>query len=247
MKTRPWLTAVMTAAAMFFMHDLKAQTVTSDEPAASGAASASAEGSGPYYIRDYLYVPLRSGNSSSHRIVHKGLKSGTAVTVLEKDESTGFSHVRTRKGTDGWLRSQYLQEQPTAAMRLKSAEKTIEQLSSKTGPMSEKLISSERTNQQQANTIKQLERKNNSLNKELSRIKGLSKNVIDLDEQNKTLIKDNELMRSKQATLNAENQRLQDQLKREEFINGVIAVILGMLATLAIQYLTRSRRRSEWG
>ena len=200
----------------------------------------------PRYIRDYLYVPLRSGNSSSHRIVHKGLKSGTQVSLLQTDEESGYSLIRTSRGTEGWLRTQYLLENPTASIRLKQAENTIAQLSNEAGPMSERLINLENKNQQSISNIKQLERKNNTLTKELERIKSLSKNVVSLDDENKNLLADNELMRNERDSLKAENQRLEDQLKRDEFINGALAIILGMIATLAIQYFTGSKRRSDW-
>ena len=95
------------------------------------------------YISDLLFVPLRSGTSSQHRIVHKGLRSGSAVTLLKEDKENGWSLVRTKRGVEGWLRSQYLFAEPTASVKLIRAEKTIQQLSSKAGPLSEKLISAE--------------------------------------------------------------------------------------------------------
>ena len=45
----------------------------------------------------------------------------------------------------------------------------------------------------------------------------------------------------------AENNRLSEQLKSDEFIYGAYAILLGIIATLIIQYFARSRRRSsEW-
>ena len=198
------------------------------------------------YIKDTLYVPLRSGDSSGHRVVHKGLKSGTQVMLLQSNKETGYSLVRTTRGTEGWLRSQYLLEQPTAILLLKQAEKTIQQLSSKAGPMSEKLITAEKKNQSLDREIKKLSRENNSLNKELARIKNLSSNVVALDQENKEILKDNELKKDKLDSVKAENQRLEDQLKHEGFINGSLAVLLGIISTLVIQYLVKSGRRNDW-
>ncbi len=198
------------------------------------------------YIKDTLYVPLRSGDSSGHRVVHKGLKSGSQVMLLQSNKETGYSLVRTTRGTEGWLRSQYLLEQPTAALLLKQAEKTIQQLSSKAGPMSEKLITAEKKNQSLDREIKKLTRENNSLTKELARIKNLSSNVVELDQENKELLKDSELKKDKLDSIKAENQRLEDRLKHEGFINGALAVLLGIIATLVIQYLIKSGRRNDW-
>ena len=201
---------------------------------------------GERYVRDYLFVPLRSGATSGHRVVHKGLKSGTLVTLLKVDETANYSLVRTSKGTEGWIPSQYLIEEPTAEIKLKQAQTTISQLTSEAGPISERLINQEKTNQQLDKQVKTLERQNNQLQKELERIKNLSKNAVQLDEQNNSLRKELESVKNKRDTLSAENQRLEDNLKHEGFFNGVFAVILGILATLAIQYLNQSRKRSEW-
>ena len=198
------------------------------------------------YIRDFLFVPLRSGESSTHRIVHKGLKSGTEVTLIQTNEESGYSQIKTSRGKEGWLKTQYIQEQPTANILLRQAQATIEQLSSKAGPMSEKLIAIEQQNQKLNSKLKQSERKINSLNKELERIKGLSENQITLDEKNKELMQQNQLLKNKKDTLDAENQHLENELKHEGFMNGTLAVILGMIATLVIQYMTRSRKRSDW-
>ena len=85
------------------------------------------------YISDLLYVPLRSGPSGEHRIIHWGLPSGMALEVLEEDEATKFTRVRTEGGTEGWIPSQYLVDEPVAADRLAQAESEIERLESLLG------------------------------------------------------------------------------------------------------------------
>ena len=70
------------------------------------------------YIRDTLYVPLRGGESSEHRIIHRGIKSGTPLERLETNEQTGYTRVRTGKGLEGWLLTQYLVDEPIASTQL---------------------------------------------------------------------------------------------------------------------------------
>lgn len=198
------------------------------------------------YISDQLLVPLRSGTSSQHRIVHKGLKSGSAVTMLKEDKDNGWSLVRTSRGVEGWLRSQYLFSEPTASVKLKRAQQTIQQLSSKAGPLSEKLITAEKNNRSSKKDIKNLQREKNMLSKELDRVKNLSSNVIALDEENKNLLQDNETLKHERDKLKAENTRLSDQLKSDDFMYGAYAIILGIIATLVIQHFARSRRDTDW-
>jgi SH3 domain protein len=73
------------------------------------------------YIRDMLYVPMRSGQGTQYRIVHKGLVSGTPLAVLELSEDNTYTKVRTPKGTEGWVQSQYLSKEPSARNQLKLA------------------------------------------------------------------------------------------------------------------------------
>jgi SH3 domain protein len=80
------------------------------------------------WISDKLTVPLRSGPSTSHRILHRGLPSGTELTILARDENSDFVQIRTSRGTEGWLPSQYLVNQPIARDRLVAANRRITEL-----------------------------------------------------------------------------------------------------------------------
>lgn len=72
------------------------------------------------YIDDTLFAPLRSGKSNEYRIIHRGLKSGTAVEVLETDDESGYTLVRTPGGMEGWLLTQYLSKEPVAKVKLEN-------------------------------------------------------------------------------------------------------------------------------
>ncbi len=83
------------------------------------------------YISDVLNVPLRSGPSTAHRILHRGLPSGTQLTILATDEEASFTQVRTNGGMEGWVRSQYLIGEPIARVKLATAEKRLQGLKAK--------------------------------------------------------------------------------------------------------------------
>jgi SH3 domain protein len=226
---------------------LSAFCLAQEETQAVSAAEAPlATPIGERYIRDYIYVPLRSGQSSSHRIVHKGLKSGVIVSLLEDDAENKYSLVRTSKGIEGWIPTQYLVAEPTAAIKLREANQTIQQLTKNAGPLSEKLVTAEKQAQSLTRDLERLQRDHKGLQNELKRIKGLSSGAINLDENNKTLLKDLELIKNETDTLKAENSRLQTELTNNDFWFGVLAVILGMIATLTIQNFAKSKRSSEW-
>src|SRR5687768_18582252 len=80
------------------------------------------------YVSDQLTVPLRRGPSNTHRILHKGLPSGTALEVLGEDAAAGFTQVRMANGTEGWVPTQYLSQQPIARQQLAAATRRVESL-----------------------------------------------------------------------------------------------------------------------
>lgn len=79
------------------------------------------------YISDQLLVPVRSGAGGEYRILHKGLPSGTALTQFQVSEDGVWAEIETRGGTRGWLRAQYLQSEPPAALLLAEAREKLKQ------------------------------------------------------------------------------------------------------------------------
>lgn len=200
------------------------------------------------YVRDFVSVPVRTGQSNAYRIIHQGITSGTKVTVLEDNAESNYSLIRLSNGLEGWIQSQYLQKQATAAIRLKEAEATIARLSDSEGSVGAQLIELEKTHKALIKEYEQAQANLKKTSEELDKIRAISSNAINLDRDYKELLKELENLKHQRDTLSADNNRLNDDLKRNEFINGAIAVLLGIIATLIIQYFyrTRSRRHSDW-
>ena len=71
--------------------------------------------------------------------------------------------------------------------------------------------------------------------------------VIQLDADNRRLVEETENLRSEVEMLEAENQRLHDKLDSEDFINGALAVLLGVVITLVVPRVwPRRRKSSSW-
>jgi SH3 domain protein len=68
------------------------------------------------WLRDVLYVNIRTGPSNNNRILQT-ITSGTRMEVLEKPEDVDFYRVRTEDGLEGWIPSQYLVTEPTGNLR----------------------------------------------------------------------------------------------------------------------------------
>ncbi len=79
------------------------------------------------YVSDRLEITMRSGKSTSHGIIRM-LRSGTQLNVLETDNDSGYSRVRTREGKTGWVLSRFLMKGQAARDKLATAEKKLAEL-----------------------------------------------------------------------------------------------------------------------
>jgi len=100
---------------------------------------------------------------------------------------------------------------------------------------------------EQPTTDEALRADNIRLTRELEELKALSGKAVDIDKNNKALIRKNELLQTEVDKLSAENDRLGSQAAREEWIRTLIAIGLGILLTLALPRLIPHKKRySDW-
>ena len=72
------------------------------------------------YVTDELEITLRRGQGTQFGI-RAMLDSGSRVEVLQQDAESGYTQVRTSSGTEGWVLSRYLQNNPVARERVDTA------------------------------------------------------------------------------------------------------------------------------
>lgn len=198
------------------------------------------------WVDDKLYVPLRTGPSSRHTIMHKGLVSGTRLEVIERFDEEGFVHVRLADGRDGYIPAQYLSAIPIAEDRLAEAQKTIEALTSKSQPLQQQLLQLRNKNKELEQRVSSLSGDKESVSQRLSEIEAISKNHIATSQKNKSLIKENEAHKNSIDVLKADNQRLKQRSNQEWFVNGAGAVVLGVVLALVIPRLVPKKKGNEW-
>ncbi len=183
------------------------------------------------YIRDTLYVPLRGGQSVEHRILHRGIRSGTPLELIESNAETGYSLVRMEDGQEGWLQTQYLIDEPIARDLLGNTE--------------DRLLSLEAEHQQALLRIQQLQEESETVSTELTMMREQYEQaaadlaeITRLSEQTLTIQAQNESLQAERETLDQQidalliaNNELQDDAAQEWFLRGgavvIIAVVLG--------------------
>jgi len=199
------------------------------------------------YVSDIQYVPLRSGASNEYRIVHRGIPSGTRLVVSQDSSDGEWSEVTTDTGVSGWIRSQYLTSDVPARQQLAAAKRQIEQSGDENADQLTKLRSLETERDELLAIVSASDTELGQVKQELHQLKQVSGKAVQLDETNRQLVEETENLHLEVETLQAENQRLTGKLQSEDFMNGALAVLLGVIIALVAPRLVPKRRKtSSW-
>jgi SH3 domain protein len=181
------------------------------------------------YISDVLNVPLRSGPSTAYRIIHRGLPSGTQLTILAIDEEAGFTQVRTEGGLEGWLTSQYLTGEPIARDKLASAEKRLKNLKAEIAKERETRISIQTEHKETEAINKTLNSKVQALTKELEELKRISADPINEHARNVELTQQNTLLVGQVEELSSQTRQLEENVQLQWLMYGGALVLIGLI------------------
>lgn len=196
------------------------------------------------WVSDQFEITLRTGPSTSNAI-QRMLPSGTQLEILERDEESGYTRVRTRGGTEGWVISRYLMDEPSAREQLAELSQQVSSANERGSTLTSQLSTIRSEYRTAENRIQTLERENERLKSELDEIKRTAANVLAIDSQNKTLqeqLTDAEIQLS---ALEEQNRELASQTRRNWFIAGAGVMFGGVLVGLILPRI-RWQRRSRY-
>jgi SH3 domain protein len=198
------------------------------------------------YISDVLNVPLRSGPSTAHRIIHRGIPSGTQLTILATDEEAGFTQVRTAGGMEGWVTSQYLVGEPIARDKLAAAEKRLKNLKAEIDKEREALASIQATHKETEATNRTLNSQVQSLTKELAELKRIAADPITEHALNVELTQQNTRLVGEMEELSSLTRRLKDNVQLEWLLYGGALVLIGLILGVVLKARTRQTSYSRY-
>lgn len=198
------------------------------------------------YISDEYLVPLRKSPCPRCSILHRGIKSGTALNLVETNEE-GWSHITTQGGLDGWMPSHYLQNTPIARERIASMEAKLGVAENKASALSAELNTLKQVNTELSTELQSAQSTSSEVSSELNTIKKISSNAISINQQNQKLLERNGMLQSETDVLKAANDQLSSRERNTWFLYGVFAVIAGSLLTIIVPRLKRRKSFSEWG
>ncbi|MFV1873306.1 MAG: TIGR04211 family SH3 domain-containing protein [Oleiphilus sp.] len=198
------------------------------------------------YIDDTLLVPIRSGESTSYRIVHKGIPSGTKLEIIEHNKESGYSKVVTPGGIEGYLPTRYLTSEPIAKVKLSQTNQTLNKLKQEHEQLEASYNKLKSEHQSLSQLYKETEQSLDKNVQELSHIRSVSGNALNLDKRNQELRENNEQLRNELELVQADNTRLKDKAESNMMLVGGGLVLFGVILALLIPMLKPSKKNDSW-
>lgn len=203
-------------------------------PAAQAAAQSR-------WVSDQFEVMLRTGPSTSNAI-ERMLPSGTSLEVIERDDEAGYSRVRTAAGTEGWVLTRYLMNEPSAREQLASLTSRLTSAAAEGSSLESQLAAVNSEYDAAGRRIATLEREKSQLEEELAEIKRTAANVLAINNQNKQLRDQLANAEIQAATLEQRNRELTSQTTRYWFMTGALVLIVGIILGIWLPRIKWNRR-----
>ena len=196
------------------------------------------------YVSDQLRITMRTGQGNQFQII-KALVSGMKLEVLEETE-TGYTKVKTDDGQEGWVRSQYLADEPIAADKLAYAQSRLAKTKDRNKALKEELAALRKDKIKLDSEHSALMTKHTSASKELSHLNKVAARPKQLARENRELHEKYAQISDELVLVKQENQVLKDRSQRNWFITGAGVLIIGMLVGLIIPKF-RFKSKDSWG
>jgi SH3 domain protein len=197
------------------------------------------------YVRDWIKIPLHETQSDDSAVVHSGVTTGTALTIVQEDPSTGYTRVRTSKGVEGWIAVRYLSAEPTARMQLEKVNVEIEELRKTNARLEQELGNIPADQRLAAQELTQLRSDSARLQAELQMLQEAPSKATLLARENIELKKSNAELHTQADTANTALTELKHAQNYTLFREGALAVFAGAILTVLLPRL-KPKKRSEW-
>lgn len=202
------------------------------------AVSALAESA---WVSDQFEVMLRTGPSTSNAIQLQ-VDSGTELEILGEDAEAGYTQVRTRGGTEGWVLTRYLMNEPSAREQLITLTQQLTDATSDSSGLGSQLSALRGEFDNATRQIRELEQEKTSLQQQLDEITEKAADTLAIDRQNQNLQQQLTDAEIKVSLLEQENEDLSGQTNRNWFITGALVLFGGVLVGLVLPRMKFQRR-----
>lgn len=195
------------------------------------------------YVSDKLEAQLRSGPSLQNKIV-RVLNSGATLKVLEEDKESGYTHVTTESGAEGWILTRHITSQPLARTQLQDTNQRLDSLSQENKQLHTELDTLRKqisdTNSAKEDAIAQMQR----LAAELAQIRQASASSVALLEERNQLLDKAAALENELENLRREKETLVEKDSQDWFMKGAGVLLGGILLGFLLPKLSGGKRRS---
>ena len=198
----------------------------------------------PGWVTDQFEITLRTGPSTGNAI-QLMVDSGTRLEVLERDADSGYSRVQTAGGTEGWVVSRYLMNEPSAREQLEKLTSQLTNANSQGASLKSQFVAIQNEHEAANQKIATFEDENATLQQELDEIKRTAANVLAIDDQNRSLMDQLATTQIRVDTLEQENRQLGSRTTRYWFMTGALVLLVGVILGIWLPRI-RWQRRSRY-
>jgi len=196
------------------------------------------------WISDQFEVMLRTGPNTNNAIARM-LPSGTPLEIIEQDDETGYTRVRTASGTEGWVLSRYLMAEASAREQLERRTSQLANANVEGSSLSSQLDDVKGERESANSRVATLEREKQQLEQELAKIKRTAAGALTIESQNKALRDELATTEIEVASLEQQNRELTGQTTRYWFLTGALVLTIGIGLGLWVPRI-RLQRRSRY-
>ena len=197
------------------------------------------------YISDVMYVPLRAGMSNNTEVVKSALTSGTRLRLVREEQDASndaWALVETTDGVQGWIRTQHLINEPTAAIKLERVNAQLAKASSS----AKEALERQKAHDQLQVEHETLQQEYQALIENTESLRQTSAAAVDLEQENQRIHENNQLLQTRVDVLQAENEQLRDAERYIQWVYGAGLLICGVILSFLLQALGKRKRQSEW-
>ncbi len=197
------------------------------------------------YVTDYIKFTLRSTPSNRSKIV-KMLPSGTALTVLDDTQGTGYTKVKTRSGAVGYILNRHVSEKPISKHFLQKANQQLQELQEENTLIKQELAQIKGESETTVTSNQSLIKERDRLSTELNELKQTAANAVQLKHQRDQLQERVISVERESQQLKRENQALVDSSNQDWFLYGGILALCGVILGFILPKLGWRQKTSNW-
>ncbi|MCU7905291.1 MAG: TIGR04211 family SH3 domain-containing protein [Candidatus Thiodiazotropha sp. (ex Epidulcina cf. delphinae)] len=197
------------------------------------------------YVTDIFQITMRTGESTTHRIMRM-LDSGAALDVVSTNPESGYSKARFG-GSEGYVLTRQLVREPSARTQLDTMRKEVDALKAAPGELRSNLAELQKKHRELLKAHNSLQGVKNKQEQELQSIQRTASNAIRISNERNELRKQVADLTREAEDLKQENRDLSNEATRDWFLIGAGVIIAGILIGLILPHLRFQRRRNSWG